>query len=735
MKQQQKFVKFNKNLFLVQQPVVNTNKESKSKPINHIWEYDRSGSMSYILPQLCTDLKAQVRTLPIGDTITLGWFSSENKQFNFIVKGFKITDKADYKILENAIDKNNTTIGCTCFSEILEDTDNVIKDLSVISDTFSFMFYTDGYPIVSNYSREIERINSALEKISGKIASSLFVGQGNYYNKSLMSDMAVKLGSGLIHSEDMNSFNVSLHNFLKDSRESDGKIEVELDSLSSGKRIAVFGLNGEQINVYPENEKTVRFSPSNKNKDYVYSLQTNPPSNGEEIEFTDVNVRGKSSAVESIVKASFAASFILTQRTKTDQALEVLSNIGDKNLIDAVNNSFTNAEYGKAEEKIREAAFDSSRRFLQGRNTKYLPAADAFCLLDVVDILMEDENAKFYPFNEKFNYSRIGVKQEAKSEYPKFDADKSSACNLSTLVWNKEMLNLSMLANINGTVTLKGDASKVGLAPVYPTNIFRTFTLVKDGFLNMSSLPVSLSKSTFDTMKEKGLIDDSEKYTQEGIYELFLNRIPVINRAIADGKTSAKVLCQKAYQEIILEGKLKAFNFFKKQLEDSVRKSGVAGSSALSLAQEEFLKTNGIVRGSFNPPSVKADPTDFYYAKEFSVKIAKHSTLPSVNDAIKAVTTGKALTATQKLVNDGVLEYNSITAKLSDDKVKLAAIESAVVKTKKELITVRSDIQRTKFSIILGKRWFDEFNSRENCNLDVDGKSFTIDVREVKVDI
>jgi len=129
-----KYVKFGTGLFLVQQEIKSkkvTSKRVKEKT-NHIWIYDRSYSMSNELPEMINQLVKLSKNLPKGDTLTLGYFSSEG-QYRFIVIGFKITNKSDYKFLEKTIRKNAEPLGCTCFSEIINETETIIKDLSEFS--------------------------------------------------------------------------------------------------------------------------------------------------------------------------------------------------------------------------------------------------------------------------------------------------------------------------------------------------------------------------------------------------------------------------------------------------------------------------------------------------------------------------------------------------------------------------------------------------------------------------
>jgi len=81
------------NLFLVEQEIPGTDTPVVPDPVNHLWIYDRSYSMSYDLAALAKDLIYKAKEIPKGDTLSIGWFSSEG-QHNFILKGFKITDDA-----------------------------------------------------------------------------------------------------------------------------------------------------------------------------------------------------------------------------------------------------------------------------------------------------------------------------------------------------------------------------------------------------------------------------------------------------------------------------------------------------------------------------------------------------------------------------------------------------------------------------------------------------------------
>lgn len=746
-----KYVTLTDSLYLVSQEVSKSGKTvSAPKNLNHIMIYDRSGSMYGVLGRLCEDLKERLRTVPVGDTVTLGWFSGEG-DFNLVLKGFKITSKDDYKKLDQVIDQNNTTRNTTCFSEVLADLETVVKDLSILGNNFALCFFTDGYPVVSNYDKEIKAINKAISNINGKVTSSLLIGYGSYYNKELMVDMAERLGGSVIHSSDLKNIPATLNVFMDKARDNEAKILAELHALPHSDG-AVFSLSENQVVVYQVENGQVAFSPTKAAVDRIFTLTNKAPKNGEEVDLdvtptahvdtTGDNV-GKYRVYESTpqsepyFKAAYAAAYVLTQRTKTDLALDVLSRIGDVGLVERVSNAFTNAEYGMVEQMIMDAIGSKHKRFLGGRKVGCLPKPNAFCLMNALDMLMVDEEAEFYPFHEEFHYNKIGVSSKTKDGYPKFEADKTARVPMSDLVWNDTKLNLSIRAKIPGTIDLDNRHKKFGLEKTFDTYVWRNYTVVKDGFLNVTTLPVTLSKSSYDVLLAEGVIDQEHNRHYKGrAYVLHLDRIPVINRQIAEGKTSAADLCHSAFDEITLMSDLKVMNFLRNEIEPKDQREL---GTTYTEEQEEYLKELGVGKGGvYSPPTVKLDPTDFYMAKEFEIKIKGFSSLPKVDDVFKKRAEAKAFTPSVKLMDASLRKVEKIY-KSGDthkrNRATLKQLDDVIKNTKTTLNSVRSSIQRTKFSVILAKKWFNEFSSREDNKLTVDGNEFTIGVREVRVEV
>lgn len=723
------YVKISEKLYLTEYNVVEEEKKKKPEKreaVNHIWIYDRSGSMYGLLSRLIDDLIVRVKNIPVGDTITIGYFSSEGQR-NFILKGFKVTEERDYTLLEKALRTNSSTLGCTCFSEILHDTKQVVEDLQIFSSKFALCFFTDGYPVVSNYSKEITEIHKAVEGLSSKVTASLLVGYGDYYNKSLMAEMAEKIGGSLTHSANLPSFSISLDAFLGTAQESK-RVTVPLKTEVT-KDTTVFNVNGTNINLYSAEDGEVKVSCGDEDIISVYVLSDAKPKGS--------SVSKKS--VDDYEKILYAAALILSQKTKVDLAIDVLGCLGDKKLIDILNNSFTNAEYGVAEEAIKGAMLDEAKRYEDGKVAGYVPAADVFCFLDLIDLLAEDKDAFFYPRHEAFDYKRIGKPSTVDEKYPKFEGKKDTKTSFSDVVWNESKLNLSLRAYISGTIKLT-EAKNYGLLEDYPTFQWRNYTFVKDGILNITRLPVTLSKKTYTTLVSKGLIDTSvlpktatgnlKAWNKDTIYFLLLDKVPIVNRKIAEGKTSAADLCLNVLTEQKLKAILKAIKHFKEQ-DYPEKELTIETAKTFIEKQQAFLESVGIntKTGAYEPPMIESEASDFYLAKEFAIKVKGLSSLPKIEVVAEKMKENKKLTASDTLVSDGIAVYQK------EGKPTLDWFINTISDYNVELRKVRRQIQETKFAVLLCKKWFDEFTSREENKLLVNGYEVTISLSEKRVAI
>lgn len=687
---------------------------SKSVPqsVNHIWIIDRSGSMYDTLSKLIDDLQCQVERVKPSDTVSIGWFSSEG-QFDWIVKG--MAGSARVAICQ-MLDKYRYTVGATCFSDILKSVAQIIADLKIVSPVFSLMFMSDGHPVVRDFRREVKETMTALSGLREQLGCALFVGYGDYYNRELMADMAEKAGGALVHSGAMRQFSATFGQFVEASTTTRTRQRVELGFLPD----FCFTLENEEVVLLDvqEGESHVYVGDA----DVVYTLSSRPEAKA---------------VLNQAPEGLLGAATVFLQRARTNDALACLSLVGDVRLIKLASKAFTNADFGATEDAIKKAIFDTKSRFLEGQDFDFLPKPDAFCLIDALELLQEDEQAYFLPRHPTFVYKRIGVPSIPEPGYPKFVAKDDVRCPFSDFVWNDTRLNVSLKAKIEGTVDLGDEAAQFGFARTYPTWQFKNYTAIKDGILNITSLPSFVSRQTFATLQAEGMIAENAEWEDGKWVMLNFDWVPIINQAIAQGYKSAESLCRLAWREQELEAEIKVLKHRLEEIAPAAQRRTFAG---LHPEQEAFLLSKGIGKNGFAPPSKAGEAKDSYIAKEFAIKIAGFSSLPSVN-AVKEKLAKVAQDAADpsKKKKATLTPSQALMAGFLEKAAKLAqpmSIEETIKLLQGELAKVRQQIQRAKFAVILGREWFNEFPTRQDENtIEVDGHEFTFALREVTEEI
>lgn len=710
-----RYLEIKPNLYLVEQEIDNP-QPNVNEASNHIWIYDRSGSMWGTLEAVVADLKQKAHILSKGDSLSLAWFSGEG-DFRFVLKGFKITGDSDYKAIDKILDDNSSTRNTTCFSQVLEETEKTLKDLEVLGN-FSLMLMTDGYPVVSNYNKEVEQILSVLKRLEGKVSTALLVGYGDYYNKSLMQEMAARIGGALVHAEDVPSFGVQIKEFIDTSREAGSRVKVVTPYTSPQE--VYFSVNGKTIVSYTPTKGALTFVIGKAAKDHLFVLTDKLVGGEERVKSID-----ELGPRNSFVKGVYGLAASLSQRTETQLAVDVLGSVGDKALIDALQDSFTNSEYGRAERAIFGAMASPSERFSDGKVVGYVKPENAPCVLDVLDKVVSDQEAELFPYAGA-GYSRIGAKAENKSEVTFKPADKGY--EVSDLTWNGTRLNLSMQTRVEGTVTLDDRATKLNLQKEFNCYAYRNFTVIRDGILNMKRLTLKVSEATHQYLKDIGTTSEPWNKSSPMTYDFSV--LPIMNRKIASGVKSVQPLCEMAIRESELEG-------IAKVLRGSVKAAAEQKGAPVTYSDKvvEYLTEFHIKDGIFSPPTAKVEATDYYMGKTFEIKIKGLSSLPKVTDVEAKVSSGKKLTTADNLVANGLSALKKVTAGISVEKAKVVAVQNELDTVKSELRTLRGQLMRQKFAVVMGKSWFDEFKGQrqEEYKYDHKGHEFTLKLGEVRV--
>lgn len=658
------------------------------QPVNHIWLIDRSGSMYSELKKLIANLKQLHRTLDYNDTLSIGWFSSQG-MYRFPIKGFRLTSEQDHQKLDTELDQYSHSLNLTCFSEILQDTLTVIEELSFVSDRFSLWLFTDGYPVVNNQRKEEADIEVAMTQLSYKLCNAQLVGYGEYYNKHLMSLMALWVGAELRHASDESSYSAAMSDFIESSTGTP-KIKVELLD-----RLPLYVFTDDTVscpvlaNDEDNNGKLIPDVLVNPGNDYIYYISNKPIPGSVEVIITEDNYK-----TESIIKGALAGAVILNQALRTDLAIELLSTIGETHFLHRLSNCFTPQEHGEAEAYIQNH-LKLDLDYIEPFNKSYIPKADETCVIDIINGLLEKE-AKLAVVHQEFKYKASGRKSVIRAGYPTFHPYYTLA-DLTNITWNSSKLNLSLLAKIDGYIKLpEGEAKKLGLQPFYSTFVWRNYTLIKDGNLWTSRLPVSCSND------------------MESVEVLALNNYPLINKIIAEAAAvpgTAQRLADMVVEDTVLGAYIKTYKYY-------LDKSYTTVQSDLTPEQKAYLASVGVGDNGFNPPSDPVEATDYYMAKTFDLKVAGWSSLPKVKDVEVKMDGGThKWKETEKIVSSAI-SLMKLSTQNCDESVVNGWLNSQIKTLKKRQLKLRSDIQSIKLSVLLGHRWFPEFSSRQDCSLE-----------------
>jgi hypothetical protein len=327
------------------------------------------------------------------------------------------------------------------------------------------------------------------------------------------------------------------------------------------------------------------------------------------------------------------------------------------------------------------------------------------------------------------------------------ESDPEKGYPLTDLVWNSERANLSIRVRIAGKVKLP--ENKYGLNEI-PSYKYRTYTLIKDGIINVNKLPVSYSNELSDLLLKNGVkfeyssILDTDTTEVKRYLIINLISLPVINKSMVNS-ISAKLLAEQEWELEKIKADSKVYKYFRELYFPRTSKSFVD-----EYGQEctDWLKEIGITDyNGYAPKTVAEETKDFYMSVNLATKIKGLSTLPAVKKVIEKIETGKKLTISEWIMSDAINKFNAqiesdMYKSLSEDQQKSVLETYLNNKTKEEndrKWRVLQEIAQIKFSLILSKKWLKEFKSfdENTLTLTLDNQviDFTFDLSEKEVGI
>lgn len=706
-------------------------KESR-QPLHLILVIDESYSMYYDLPRVIEDCKKQVRRLQPGDALTFGWFSSEGMS-GFPIKGSFIANEKTFEIFDRLFDGHKRARAMTCFSESLAGVEKLLVETAFLKMRNCLMFFSDGYANDPGVQSERQLVTEIMEGLNRKVDQVLTISYGDYADKDFLTRMAQIAGGTCIASAYLEECSAALHQFICRSQTSEPKIKVSLEGVPFNFVFAVDN-NPETggVIVYQPDENGELLISLSAGIENLYVLSSagdgfyrSVIGQGSNPKFDlqdDLRKSVRGQLTEKLLEGAYAASVVLSQNGRQDEAIEVLGYLGDKGLVERLGSAYTPTERGNAENEIRHSVFNPPARYRQGIDFGCVPRPDQFCQLDLLKLLAEDPEAKFHPRHPDFKYKKIGRSETVRYGYPDFMPEPGASGPFSDVILNKEFLNLSIRVKIQGSIQLpesvtvdeKGKLSPNGLTTlkrpetlpeVFKCHQYRMYTLVKDGFPNVTRLPVTCSPETALKLQELGVwVWNGQNYLENAPFStLHLDKLPIINKITADNILTAAALAEKLVRDESLKSTLKVLNHLRNEIDPNRE---IVKRNDWTINELKFLKALGLTdEGAYTPPTDRDAPTDQYEVTAFKTSIKGFSSLPSVDEVRERMKNGRKLT-TAMVPMAKWLETASAAISLIKTEDKLLWLDQEIADVKREQRNLRSEIQKAKFAMVLGHRWF-----------------------------
>ncbi|WP_297427706.1 hypothetical protein [Clostridium sp.] len=179
----------------------------------------------------------------------------------------------------------------------------------------------------------------------------------------------------------------------------------------------------------------------------------------------------------------------------------------------------------------------TNSKLLTEENTEEESFENLPCLMDLLN-LFEKNGDRFIPMPLK-QYRRIGKKVVDNYNVFKMDGKVELTSDLVNLVFSKEKMNISIIYEIPGYVTINPRQAKaVGFSTnIFNAKIFREQTIIKDGNINIEKFQILASADTLEYLnglkvEELFTFPENKDYKNDAytLIELNVSKLPVLMR-------------------------------------------------------------------------------------------------------------------------------------------------------------------------------------------------------------
>ena len=663
---------------------------------HYIFALDLSGSMSSSISSLKSDLKNKISTMiSPKDYLSIIYFSGKN-QAGIILEKYNISDPDGLTNAHQAIDRWVMPMGLTAFEKPL----NIAKELTNKADINVLLFMTDGY----NNDCSTESVIEAAKDLNEYFDATYFVEYGYYCDSKFLQKLAEKSNGISLTAKDFNSLSDIFASALVTPQ---GKKQEVMVIKDQDDYIFVSVSTGDVI---------------------AYPVPKELPAVPIAVPVDTMDVCSDSHCDDIPTKLVCALGNLMIGRAEMVE--KHLKDINNNELYQVWVNCYGKQKLQDFAKTLKSAIMFPEELDVENPITVTEDQLSVYGLLGILN----ERNAKV----QIDSYQAIGRKKDTDICTPAQQAhistlkskkdidsyletlkplefiydDRNAPIELRSLTFNSSRANVSILVKYEGKVTLPENQ----WAKEYRTFQYRNYNIIKDGIINMETLIV----------QKDGFIEDMDIPHNDLVdnIEIRLNEMPVITRKELQSVTALD-LAKKAIELEHLKATQKVLNYYdlkfrpdSKQIEDDPEFSA-------------FLKTFGITRNGFAPPSHYQESEDFYYAPSIDIKIKGLSSLPSVESVIKKLEDKSNLTVSDQLIQKGI----NIVTGIKDTPnftVLLKTLTEENLKSKREL---ERSVSKDIASIILSKGWFPDLKDFNDNIVAVDGFTVTFDYKDISVKI
>lgn len=727
------------------------NAAATTAPTNHVIVTDISYSMYGALPSVRKHLKENLPSLvKPEDTVSILYFSSKG-DFGTVFSGRNINSASDLSELNKLIDRYLQPSGCTGFVEPLKLAVDTAMSLNKPGMVNSLVFMTDGY---DNCWRTNE-ILAAAETLPKAFDNITFIEYGWYCNRELLGLMAERSGATHVFAEGQSEYQTELETALTTAQP---KIVVDI-SLKYTHAIYVENGVATVLAVQEDEEHPIG--------------HVSIPESVSKLWVVNSNMIDELDGLKDI-QAAYVLAFFGVYTMDSDLVWAALKKTGDVRFIKQYSNCFTKQDYSNMKSALVEAIVTPELRGLDGIDYGMVPAEDATTVVDVLSYLV-DAGVSVVTDHKMFSYKSIGrgtvqkaddtedklaeeiANAESKEERkalalklaehedwtPVFEPNRNqgNAVDISNLVFNSSRPNISIQTVQKGSVTIpKFAQDKFGLPEEVESFQWRNYTVVKDGIINLKTLPINADAEVATNLCQMGV----KVFGGPDVFVVNLESVPMVNRAMTKNISAAQFFADNVRMEI-LKAKQKVLKYFRDELVGKGNAKGLAAQYGKEAA--DFLSANGIRDYGFSPKTALKDATDVYMSRELNVKIAGASSLPSIAAVLKKKAENKRLNAADVMIDKALKEY--------EDFVKSPAITSVPESVQKTLIetwieeaakaaiaevrALNKSLSKVVYGIVAGHGWFTDidFDAEATLEVEVDGAKYKVSAvleeKEIKI--